>query len=153
KIYRAFIAPDDNEYTIEIPGDGDQYVVDGGVDGFIPTSPVECYRWVGGELATIKREDLPDVRREDERFLDAAAKLLIEQFNFKQKTAEVELEWLRRFVAKAQAEAAKRRAAEPTPRTLQKIREVIVGLKEHDKKLNLDLTVDNVIDFLDRNYF
>ena len=154
KLSRAFIAPNDDEYIIEIFGDGEQYVVDGTVDGSIPEPPLRLYHWTGGELATIKREDLPYVRREDmERFLDAAAKLLNEQFNFVLKTAEVELEWLRRFVAQAQAELAKRKAAnpEPTPQTLQQIREVIIELKEHDKKPNL--TVNAVIDFLDRNHF
>src|SRR5262249_12095235 len=149
KLYRAFIAPDDNEYTLEILGDGEQYVVDGNIDRLVGGPH---YRWVGGELQTIKRDDLPYVRRDDmERFVDAAAKLLIEQFNFALKTAEVELEWLRRFVAKAQAEVAKRRAAEPTPHALQEIRKVIIELKKNAPKI--DFTVDDILDVLDRYHF
>src|SRR5262249_1962183 len=65
--------------------------------------------------------------------------------------AEVELEWLRRFVAKAQAEVAKRRAAEPTPHALQEIRKVIIELKKNAPKI--DFTVDDILDVLDRYHF
>jgi hypothetical protein len=78
KLFRVFIAPDGSEQKIEFLGDGQQYVVDG-----IHPDTHKPYGWHGGELATIKREDLPYVRREDaERFLDAATKLLVEEFGF-----------------------------------------------------------------------
>jgi hypothetical protein len=78
KMVRVFTAPDGSDQKIEILGDGQQYVVAG-----IHVSTGKPYSWFGGELADIKREALPYVRREDlERFLDAAEKLLIEDFSF-----------------------------------------------------------------------
>jgi hypothetical protein len=148
---RTFIAPDDSVQTLEILGDGDQYVVDGAVDGFVSGEP---YRWSCVDLETIKREELPNVRRDDmEKFLGAATKLLVEQFGWTQKTTTIELEWLRRRVAKITAEVEARKAAnpEPPPKTLQQIREVIVQLKELNPGNNL--AVDNIIAILDRRYF
>lgn len=78
KLSRAFIAPDGSGQKIEILGDGQQYVVDG-----IHPNTGKSYGWLGDDLKTIKRENLPYVRREDmERFLDAATKLLIGEFGF-----------------------------------------------------------------------
>jgi RecA-family ATPase len=78
KLSRVFVAPDGTEQKIEILGDGQQYVVDG-----IHPDTHKPYGWHGGDLATIKREDLPYVRREDmEQFLAAATKLLTEEFGF-----------------------------------------------------------------------
>jgi hypothetical protein len=74
KLYRTFKAPDGSEHKIEILGDGQQFVVDG--EHPLTRKP---YRWFGGELATIKRQDLPYVRFEDAKeFIDAATKLLAE---------------------------------------------------------------------------
>src|SRR5262249_52643950 len=79
KLSRVFIAPNGTEQKIEILGNGQQYVVDG-----IHPETRQPYRWHGGDLHTIKREDLPYVRREDmEKFLDAAARLLVEEFDFR----------------------------------------------------------------------
>jgi hypothetical protein len=78
KLYRLFKAPDGSEHKIEFLGDGQQYVVAGDHPG-----TGAAYRWFGGDLETIKRDDLPYVRREDaERFLDAAVALLVEEFGF-----------------------------------------------------------------------
>src|SRR5262249_932913 len=141
---RRLIAPDDDEQIIEILGDGQQYPVDGDTDGVI-CDPRQLYRWSNGDLGAIKHEDLPPVRREiAERFLDAATKLLIEKFNFVQKTAEVELEWLRRHVARARAEIAAYRAANPDPpaHILRQIRDAIISHKEINPGINF--TVDDI---------
>ena len=83
KLSRAFIAPDGTSQKIEFLGDGQQYVVDG-----IHPDTHKPYNWHGGNLDTIKRDDLPYIRREDvERFLDAATKLLVEEFGFALKSA------------------------------------------------------------------
>src|SRR5262249_2310 len=155
KLSRTFIAPDDSKQTIEVLGDGEHYVVDGDVAGGI-TTPRTLYRWSAGNLETINRKDLPYVRREDmERFLEAATKLLVEQFGYVQHPATLELEWLRRQFAKqrAQIEAYKAANPEPSPRTLQEIRKMLVELKEHDKKHNLNTTVDDIISYLKKYYF
>src|SRR5262249_53234292 len=79
KITRVFVAPNGTEQKIEILSNGEQYVVDG-----LHPDTRQPYSWYGGELATIKRDDLPYVRREDmEKFLDAAARLLVEEFDFR----------------------------------------------------------------------
>src|SRR5262249_10537674 len=156
KLSRTLIAPDDDsKQTIEVLGDGEHYAVDGDVNGSI-TTPRTLYRWTGGNLATIDRKNLPYVPREDmERFLEAATKLLVEQFSFVQHTATIELEWLRRQFAKqrAQIEAYKAANPEPTAKTLQEIRKVLVELKEHDKKHNLNITVDDILCYLKKYYF
>src|SRR5262249_47537991 len=78
KLSRVFKAPDESEHKIEVLGDGQHYVVDG-----IHPEIGKRYGWFGGELKTIRRDDLPYVRREDmEQFLDDATKLLIEEFGF-----------------------------------------------------------------------
>src|SRR5262249_3358448 len=83
KLTRLFTAPNGTEQRIEILGDGQQYVVDG-----IHPDTGKPYSWFGGELGSFKRDDLPYVRREDmEKFLDAATKLLVEQFGFVLKSA------------------------------------------------------------------
>jgi hypothetical protein len=81
KLSRVFAepkGPDGKEPKIEVLCDGQQWVAAG-----IHSSTHKSYRWFGGDLETIKRENLPYVRREDmERFLAAAAKLLVEEFGF-----------------------------------------------------------------------
>jgi AAA domain/Primase C terminal 2 (PriCT-2)/Bifunctional DNA primase/polymerase, N-terminal len=81
KLTRTFSepkGPDGKNPKIEILGNGQQYVVAG-----IHPDTGAPYRWFGGDLATIKRENLPYIRREDmERFLDAATKLLVEEHGF-----------------------------------------------------------------------
>jgi hypothetical protein len=78
KLYRTFKAPNGSEHKIEILGDGQQFVVDG-----IHPQSGKRYAWFGGDLATIHRVNLPYVRREDmEKFLDAATRLLVEEFKF-----------------------------------------------------------------------
>jgi predicted P-loop ATPase len=152
KLSRTFIAPDDSKQIVEILSAGEHYVVDGDVTG-MTTNPRTLYRWPGADLAGIKRENLPYCRREDaERYLDALTKLYIEQFGFVQNTATIELEWLRRQLAKTRAKIAAYKAAnpEPTPRTLEEIRKVIVELKEHNKERNI--SVDDIIAVLDRHY-
>jgi hypothetical protein len=75
---RMLIAPNGVEQLIEFRGDRQQWVA----FGTHPDSE-NAYRWHGGDLATTKRENLPYVRREDaEKFLDAAVRLLVEQFGF-----------------------------------------------------------------------
>jgi hypothetical protein len=83
KLVRLFVGPNGREHKIEILGDGQQWVAFG-------THPDtgKPYGWHGGDLGTIKREDLPYVRREDmEKFLDAAAELLIREHGY-QRAAE-----------------------------------------------------------------
>src|SRR5262249_24807101 len=83
KLRREFIPPNglppgEKPPAIEVLGDGQQYIVAG-----IHPDTHKPYGWFGGEITTIKREDLPYVRREDMvRFLDAATKLLVEDFGF-----------------------------------------------------------------------
>jgi hypothetical protein len=81
KLFRVFSepkGPDGKEPKIEILGDGQQYIVAG-----IHPDTGKPYGWFGGDLIDIKREKLPYVRREDmELFLDAAVKLLVEDFGF-----------------------------------------------------------------------
>jgi hypothetical protein len=79
KMVRLFVAPNGDEHKIEILGDGQQWVAFG-------THPDtgKPYGWHGGDLGTIKREDLPYVRREDmEKFLDAAVELLIREHGYR----------------------------------------------------------------------
>jgi AAA domain/Bifunctional DNA primase/polymerase, N-terminal len=78
KLVRVFTAPNGGEHKIEILANGQQVVA----FGIHPTTQ-QPYRWHGGSPAEIAREDLPYVRQDDvERFLDAAAALLVEQFGF-----------------------------------------------------------------------
>jgi len=83
KLRREFVppnglAPGEKPPAIEILGDGQHYVVDG--EHPVTRKP---YRWHGSEFADIKRDTLPYVRREDvERFLEAATKLLVEEFGY-----------------------------------------------------------------------
>jgi hypothetical protein len=78
KLYYVFKAPDGSEHKIEILGNGQQYVVDG-----IHPGTGKPYVWFGGELTTIKRENLPYTRFDDAKaFINAAKKLLAEEFGF-----------------------------------------------------------------------
>jgi hypothetical protein len=79
KLSCLFKAQDGSEHKIEILADGQQYVVDG-----IHPDTGKPYAWFGGELAGMHRVNLPYVRQEDaQRFLDAAKRLLIEEFGFR----------------------------------------------------------------------
>jgi len=78
KLYREFTAPDGSKHRIEFLGKGQQYVVHG-----VHPETQKPYAWYGGDLESIKREDLPYIRREDaERLLDAMTKVLIEDHDF-----------------------------------------------------------------------
>jgi hypothetical protein len=78
KLFYVFRAPDGSEHKIEVLSNGQQYVVDG-----IHPDTGKPYAWFGGDLATIKREDLPYIRFEDAKgFINAARKLLEEEFKF-----------------------------------------------------------------------
>jgi len=78
KLHYVFKAPDGSEHKIEILGNGQQYVVDG-----IHPDTHKPYAWFGGELQTIKRQDLPYTRFDDAKeFINAARKLLAEEFGF-----------------------------------------------------------------------
>jgi putative DNA primase/helicase len=84
KLLRAFTAPNGSTHKIEILSDGQQYVAFG-----IHPDTKAPYRWHGGDPTTTKREELPYVRRESaERFLDAASRLLVEEFDFVPVAAE-----------------------------------------------------------------
>jgi predicted P-loop ATPase len=89
KLFYVFKAPDGSEHKIEMLGDGQQYVVDG-----IHPDTHQPYGWFGGNLATIKREDLPDTRLDDaKQFINAARKLLEEDFGFVVTSASSNLQW------------------------------------------------------------
>jgi hypothetical protein len=78
KIQRRLIGPDGQEHRLEVLGKGQQYVVAG-----IHPITNGPYRWFGGAIENIKRNDLPYVRSEEmDRFLDAAVALLVERFDF-----------------------------------------------------------------------
>jgi hypothetical protein len=78
KLTRLFTAPNGNEHKIEILCDGQQWVAFG-----IHPDTGKPYGWHGGNLGTIRREDLPYVRREDmEKFLDEAVELLIRKHGY-----------------------------------------------------------------------
>jgi hypothetical protein len=83
KVFRALIAPNGTEQRVEVLASGQQFVASG-----IHPDTGRPYQWHGGELGKIKREDLPYVRKGDiEKFLDDAAKLLVEKFGFREKAA------------------------------------------------------------------
>src|SRR5262249_34445033 len=78
KIVRKFVLPDGSEQRIEIMGNGQQVVCFG-----LHKETKQPYRWHGGEPGSIKREELPYVRQGDvEKFIDAAAELLVKEFGF-----------------------------------------------------------------------
>jgi hypothetical protein len=79
KILRTLFAPNGSKHRIEVLGDGQQFVAFG-----IHPDTKRPYYWHGGSPGEVKREDLPYVRAGDVRaFLDAAAKLLVAEFDFK----------------------------------------------------------------------
>jgi hypothetical protein len=83
KILRKFVdpaaAPDSKLPQIEILADGQQVVAFG-----IHVETGKPYSWHGGEPGEVNREDLPNVSEADmHAFVDAAAKLLVDQFGFK----------------------------------------------------------------------
>jgi primase-like protein len=83
KLSRVFIAPDGSKQALEVHCDGQQFVVHG-----IHSGTGKPYSWFGGDIETIRHADLPSVRRADmERFLDAAAELLVGEFGFVLKGA------------------------------------------------------------------
>lgn len=107
KMSRVLIAPNGTEDKIEILGDGQQWVAFG-------THPEtgQPYTWHGGDLATTPRESLPYVRREDmEKFLDAAVKLLVEQFGYVEKKSVVETDDGRRHAGEEPQASCERIAA------------------------------------------
>jgi Primase C terminal 1 (PriCT-1)/Bifunctional DNA primase/polymerase, N-terminal len=78
KLVRVFTAPNGYTHKIEVLGSGQQWIALG-----IHPDTHRPYGWHGGELTTTPREDLPYVRAADmENFLDAAANLLVEEFNY-----------------------------------------------------------------------
>jgi hypothetical protein len=78
KIARMFTAPDGSTQKIEVLATGQQIVV----AGMHPDTRRD-YSWHGGEPGPVKREELPYVRQGDmEKFVDAAAELLIKEFGF-----------------------------------------------------------------------
>jgi len=78
KLARQFIAPDGNKAKIEVLANGQQFVCDG-----IHPGTQKPYSWFGRRLEQIPRDELPYVREGDmQAFLDAATKLLLEDFNF-----------------------------------------------------------------------
>jgi hypothetical protein len=81
KLSRIFTAPDGTEQKIEILAKGQQVVAFG-----VHKETKKPYSWHGGEPGEIEREDLPYVREADVvAFLDAAAELLVKDFDFKTK--------------------------------------------------------------------
>jgi Bifunctional DNA primase/polymerase, N-terminal len=78
KLARVFTAPNGQNHKIEVLGSGQQWIA----LGIHPDT--HCpYGWHGGELTTTPREDLPYVRADDmENFLNAAADLLLKEFNY-----------------------------------------------------------------------
>jgi hypothetical protein len=144
KLSRTLFSPNDDEHQIKLLGDGQMYVVDGDVDG-------HPARWLGGDLRTIQHKSLPDTRHEDgTQLLDAIAKVWVEKFGFVLETPATRMQWMLNNCRKAEARVEAHKAAnpEPTPKTLQEIRKLMVGLKENNKKLTF--TIDNVTHFLDR---
>ena len=78
KLSRIFTAPDGSVQRLEILSDGQQFVCSG-----VHPDTKHPYTWHGGNLLTVKREDLPYARREDcEAFLTEATKLLTAEFEF-----------------------------------------------------------------------
>jgi len=78
KIARAFTARDGSTQKIEVLATGQQIVVAG-----IHPDTKRDYSWHGGEPGQVKRKELPYVRQDDmEKFVDAAAELLIKEFGF-----------------------------------------------------------------------
>src|SRR5262249_52075607 len=76
KLRCVFNAPDGSEHKVEILASGQQFVVDG-----IHPDTGKPYAWFGGELAGMHRVNLPYVHQQTAKeFLDAAKKLLIEEF-------------------------------------------------------------------------
>jgi hypothetical protein len=79
KIVRNVTAPNGVEHKIELLCDGQQVVCFGD-----HPDTHQPYTWHGGQLGTIKHEDLPYVSREEAaQFVDDAVDLLVQQFAFK----------------------------------------------------------------------
>jgi len=148
KLSRTFFCPNDDEHQIGILADGQQYLVDGNVDGRVGGNP----RWLGGDLRTIQHKNLPDTRHEDgKQLLDAIVRVWVEQFGLILENPTTRLQWMLNNARKAEARVAAREAAnpEPTPHTLQEIRKLTVGLlKENNKELSF--TINEVSHVLDR---
>jgi Bifunctional DNA primase/polymerase, N-terminal len=78
KIKEIFAAPDGSEHKVEILCDGQQVIVAG-----IHPDTGKPYSWHGGSPLTVRREELPYIRREDAvAILAKVSKLLIEEFGF-----------------------------------------------------------------------
>ena len=81
KINRPLIAPDGSEQKLEFLADGQQIVVDG-----IHPDTKRPYGWHGGVPGEIAREHLPYITgAEAQQLVDDAAKLLIDEFGFREK--------------------------------------------------------------------
>jgi hypothetical protein len=76
----SLTAPDGSEgQKIELLADGAQLVVDG-----IHPDTGQPYRWFGGELSKIPREELPDIREDEAHTLvDELVELLVHDFGYK----------------------------------------------------------------------
>ena len=82
KINHPRIAPDGSEQKIELLANGQQLVV----HGIHPDTSMP-YVWHGGEPGEIAAQDLPYISEaEAQQLVDDAAKLLIKQFGFLEKT-------------------------------------------------------------------
>jgi hypothetical protein len=80
----SLTAPDGSEgQKIELLADGAQLVVNG-----IHPDTKQPYRWFGGELDQIPREQLPDIREDEAHALvDELVELLVRDFGYKRATA------------------------------------------------------------------
>jgi hypothetical protein len=86
KISETLIAPNGDEHKIEFLGDGQQVVV----DGTHPDTKLP-YRWYGGELTAVHRDNLPEIDYERARKLvDDIVALLIEQHGYRRKKGREE---------------------------------------------------------------
>jgi hypothetical protein len=84
KIVVDLIAPDGTGEKLELLGDGQQVVVHG-----VHPETGNAYSWFGGAPGEIKHEDLPDISAEEAKTLvDDAARLLVEKFGYRLKTAK-----------------------------------------------------------------
>src|SRR5262245_23378786 len=79
KLSKSFIGPTGKEHKIEILGDGQQLAVFG-----LHPDTGNPYAWFGGEPGEKTRDDLPYCHAENAiAFLDAAARLLVDEHGFK----------------------------------------------------------------------
>ncbi len=78
KITANLVAPSGELHRLEFLGDGQQFVVDG-----VQPDTRKPYSWFGGELASVKREDLPCIDESEARQLvDDAVELLVAEHGY-----------------------------------------------------------------------